>query len=67
MVARQGNVKEELVSLFGEPVAVALKKAATVHQEARLQGNLGVTRAGRIAPAGIANVPIKRNTFYGTE
>jgi hypothetical protein len=67
LTARQGNANAELVALFGEPVTAALKKTANLRQEARLQGNLGVTGAGRIAPAAAASVPIKRNTFYGTE
>jgi hypothetical protein len=67
LIARQLSAYSELTQLFGEPVAAALKKRAQSVQETRKTEKLGVTGIGRITPLAIASVPIKRNTFYGTE
>ena len=65
LLAHQGNVKGELVALFGETVTAAVKKGAALRQESRIRGDLGVTSAGRIVSLGAASTPIRRNTFFG--
>jgi hypothetical protein len=67
VMAHQMNPYPELTQLFGEPVTAVLKRRAQGVQKSRIDGNLGVTRTGRIAPVAAATVPIKRNTFYGTD
>jgi hypothetical protein len=66
-LAGQGNVKGELVALFGETVTTAVKKDAVRSQGARLRGDLGVTPSGRITSLAAASTPIRRNTFFGAE
>jgi hypothetical protein len=67
LIANQGNVKEELVTLFGEPVALVLKKRAEERREARVDRKLGVSRSGLITSVAGAAAPIKPHTFYGEE
>jgi len=67
LVARGGNVNAELEGLFGEPVKTVLVKRAKRFQMARTAGGSGITSAGRIVPAAAATVPMRRNTFYGSE
>ncbi|MGP0019425.1 MAG: nucleotidyltransferase [Candidatus Sulfotelmatobacter sp.] len=67
LMAGHANPYSELAQLFGEPVTAVLKKRAQGVQKSRGGQSLGVTGTGRIAPAAAAAVPIKRNTFYGTE
>jgi hypothetical protein len=67
LIARQGNVKEDLVALFGEPVAVVLKKRAELRHGARIDGKLGVSSSGLITSVAGTAAPLKPHTFYGEE
>jgi hypothetical protein len=60
-------IAESMKDLFGAPVQVAFTKQAKYLQELREKSNLKVGGLGLIGGAGSAGVPIRRNTFHGTE
>jgi hypothetical protein len=67
LIARQGNVKEELVALFGEPVVAVLKKRAEQRHGERIDGKLGVSSSGLITSLAGAAATLRPHTFYGEE
>jgi len=67
VVERQGNVKEDLKTLFGEPVAAVLRKRSEQRHESRIDGKLGVSKAGLITSVAGAAASLKPHTFYGDE
>jgi hypothetical protein len=67
LVASGGNVSDDLLDLFGEPVKAAFIKQGHRLQEARRAGKLGLTSAGAITSAGSTAHSIRHNTFYGEE
>jgi hypothetical protein len=67
LIARGRNVNADLEALFGEPVKAVLIKRAKRLQALRATGGLGITSSGLIASSAAAAVPMKHNTFYGSE
>jgi hypothetical protein len=62
-----GDVSNELLALFGEPVKAAFIKQARRMQEARRNSKLGVTSTGTITAASSAAHIVRQNTFYGED
>ena len=67
LIRRTGDVNPQLQRLFGETVDTVLIKRAKQVQDERRRGGLGVSKSGLITSAAAGVLPVRANTFHGTE
>ncbi|QED28460.1 hypothetical protein FRD01_14695 [Microvenator marinus] len=63
----QTEAVEELSELFGESVTHdSLNEQTRLIEDARSDGKLNVNKSGLIGLAAAVNVPVRKNTFFGS-
>jgi hypothetical protein len=67
LIRRTGDVNPQLQRLFGETVDTVLIKRAKQVQDERRRGGLAVSKSGLITSAAAGVLPVRANTFHGTE